>query len=462
MKALRFILVVVFMFTMFVSPVQAQESGHYGFVPMVTQADPNVPLVVQAQHAFEKLLPALLAGQHSGTILEFEPDLAAGIVKIKYAASADMSTLGTAQVSNNIHAAVAMVPHPKVVKSEGGSAFSPTFRPYLYSSCFEVIDVNINSYVVASLRDKTGAVVANYTGIADVSGYLYDCFDYAGAYTNILPGYKVTYKVYTTAGGGLLGTYTTIAPTVNFTTVNKTTSVVGGVGPVGKAYSIFWYHDNLNAANSTLIVNKTGTIPATAKWSVDFGVIKFRGGDHFNMYVTQTANFVFYRSWFVPYIYCQLGSNFCSIYGVPFQAATLSITHAGVVHTFNGKFTRGGWFDIELLDAAGAPIFLTPGDKISGTGIPVYALPALTIVPNFTTDVVTGKAPASRYFSVWVKDVQNQQWYSVWAHTDALGNYAASFSGTFDLVSGAVLTYEVDYVDPATGNETDKYMAVGP
>jgi hypothetical protein len=463
MKALRLLLVFILALTLFSSSTaQAKDGERYGFMPLVKQVDASIPLRIQSQKALNRLMPELLAAQNQGTILDFEPELSTGILKIKYAAGTNKSTLGTAQVFDNIHTAVAMVPHTEPVRTQTVSGLSPSFLISLYSSCFMITNLNSNSYVFASLRNKKGAIMATYAGNASSSGSLNDCFDYTGVYSDILPGYKLTYVVYDTFGGAVLGNYTTVAPPINVTAINKKTSVLTSTSSPGKAYSIWWYQDNLDAGNSFLAVNKTGIIRPTGQWSVDFGTVKFRGGDEFDIDVTQNANFTFTRTYNVPSIYCQLASNYCALHGSPLMPATLSIVHGGKTYTFNGTFSACGCFGVNLLSAAGTPISLAFGDKISGTGVAVYALPRLKAVANLATDVVTGIAPANRYFEVAVKDSYTYAWYTTWVHANSAGNYSSSFASQFDMMPGYPFVVDVYYTDILTGNVTERYMPVGP
>ena len=463
MKALRVLLVFIFTLTLFSSSTaQAKGGERYGFMPLVKQVDASVPLRIQSQRAINRLMPELLAAQNKGEILDFEPELSAGILKIKYAAGTNKSTLGTTQVFDNIHTAVAMVPHTEPVHTQTVSGPAPSFLIGLYSSCFIISDLNSNAYVIASLRNKNGITMATYAGNASSGGFLTDCFDYTGIYSDILPGYKLTYVVYDTFGGAVLGNYTTLAPPINVPAINKKTSILTSASSPSKAYSIWWYHDNLNASNSFLAINKTGIIPATGKWSIDFGTVMFRGGDEFDMDVTQNVNFTFTRTYTVPYLYCQLASNYCTLHGSPLMPASVSIVHAGKRYTFKGAFSACGCFSVNLLSPAGTPISLVFGDKISGTGVSAYGLPRLKAVADLATDVVSGTAPAYRYFEVDVKDSYSYTWYSNWVHTNAAGNYASSFASQFDMMPGYPFVIEVYYVDILTGNATDRYIPVGP
>lgn len=463
MKKLYILLSLMFMLMLVIMPVAAkEEGGRYVFVPLLTKVNPAIPLRVQSQQAYQRLLPQLLASKKSGSILEFEPEFSAGIVKIKYAANArEFAITGAQEVLDNIHEAVAAVPHEQA-PTVGRTASSPLFYPTLFSSCFDTYNLGANSYLVASLRTSANAVVANYAGYADGDGHLYDCFNWNGSYTNVIPGYKLTYKIFTALGGTVLGTYTATVPNITITGINAANSTASGTGPIGKPYWIDWSHANLNAGNTYLYGTQTGTVSNTGSWAVDFGTVKFRGGDFVDAYITQNANFIFDRWMYVPYAYCELGGNYCEIEGFPRQAATMTITHAGTPYTFTGKFSNWNWFSANLEDSMGAPIFITAGDKISGTGITTYTLPSLTAVPNFATDVVTGKAPANRYFTVWVYDVYNQYWYGIWTHSDAAGNYSANFSSIFNLRAIDTLTFEIYFRDPVTGNVVDRYFPFGP
>ncbi len=463
MKALRVLLVLIFALTLFSSSTAQAKSGErYGFMPLLKQVDASVPLRIQSQKALNRLMPELLAAQNKGEILDFEPELNAGILKIKYPASTTKSILGTAQVFDNIHTAVAMVPHTEPVHTQTASGLSPSFLISLYSSCFIVTNLTSNAYVIASLRNKQGAIMANYAGNASSSGFLEDCFDYTGIYSDVLPSYKLTYVVYDTFGGAVLGNYTTVAPPITVKAVYKKTSILTSASSPSKAYSIWWYHDYLNAANSFSAVNKTGVIRATGQWSVDFGTVMFRGGDQFDIDVTQSINFTFTRTYNVPSIYCQLGSNYCTLDGSPLMPATMSIVHGGKTYTFTGAFSACGCFTVDLVSPAGTPISLIWGDKISGTGVSAYTLPRLTAVANLATDVVSGIAPANRYFEVDIKDSYARVWYNTWVRANAAGNYASSFASQFDMMPGYPFVMDIYYVDTLTGNATDRYMPVGP
>jgi hypothetical protein len=467
MKTLRFLLVLGFMLSLFVSPAQAKGGDEFGFVPLLTQVDPAIPLRVQAQQAFERLLPELLAAQQSGAILVFEPEFGAGIVKIKYAAGARADMLGGMPVLDNIHAAAALVSltQPAEVPNEDMNTQAP-YNPHiyasLYDSCFSINGLGDSDRVVGRLRDKTLQVVSVSDGIANASGYLLDCFSWTGPYADVLPGYYLTFKVYTSAGV-LRGTYTSSAPSITFTAIDKVNTIVSGKGPAGKVYRIGWIHLNLDAGNTHYWPNRDGIISGAGTWSANFsGLKKFRGADYLGINVDYKARFTFYLGMTIPYAYCGLGGNRCNIYGFPFQAASMTITHASLSHTFTGKFSFWGGFGAELVDGAGYPIFLVAGDKVSGTGIPVYTLPNLSAAINYTTDVVSGKAPAGRYFNVGVYKVSSGASYGVWLHTDASGNYSANFHSMVDLKPADALVAEVSYRDRLTGNGTDLYKPFSP
>jgi hypothetical protein len=76
--------------------------------------------------------------------------------------------------------------------------------------------------------------------------------------------------------------------------------------------------------------------------------------------------------------------------------------------------------------------------------------------------VVSGKAPANRYFEVDVYKVSIGAWYWVWSHTDASSNYSADFHSSVDLKPADALVAEVYYQDRLSGNRTDLYKPFGP
>jgi len=460
-KVARFLLGLIFLFTLFVIPVQAQAAGETGFLPLVTQADPAVPLAVQAHQAFDRLLPDLLAAQSSGAILSFKPDFSAGLLRIAYAPGARGLAPARVQGLASIHAAMALVPHAQPAGVQRWNSITPTFSAFLYSSCFSASLLAVSSHVIGSLRDTTGHVVGTYAGDADSSGMLSDCFDTSSDITQIVPGYKMTFTVYDSTMLWL-GTFSAFVPRIAITSFNKTTSVVTGLGPKNKAFGASLYHPYLNAAETSIALLKNGILPASGSWAVDFGTLKFRGGDYFTLWESQNSSFEFGRDFYIPYLECNPGSNHCRVWGFPFKPASLTIIHGGVAHTFTGKFNSSNYFEAFLDDGAGTPILLKAGDKVSATGAITYTLPGLTAVPNFMTSVVTGKAPAGRYFNVWVKDVTNNIWYSKWSHSNSAGSYSADFSSSLTLSAGTPLVYYIGYTDPATGNVSGRYITAGP
>ncbi len=466
MKTLRLLLVgVLLLLAIATTPAVAQaadQSQAVGYLRLLSRVDPNLPVRVQSQRALMRIMPKLLALQKDGSILEFAPELSVGVLKVKYSSAMSLSTLAGMQSYSNIRDAMVSVPQAERV-TLGINASGPSFLAELYSGCFDAVNLGAFSHVVASLRDKTGRVVANYEGDADGSGNIdlfNRCFSWNGSYSDVVPGYKLTFKVYDTTPT-LLGTYAVFAPNIIITTFDKPNAIVGGVGPAGKPYTLFWSHPNLNAANTVTNLSRTGTISAAKQWSKDFGAMKFRGGDEFAILLQQSARFTFLHVQNAPAIYCQLGGNYCTLSGIPFQPAKLSIKHFSYTFTFSGKFDAYGYFS-QVLEIKGNPIFLKAGDRISGTGVADYTLPNLTAAINFNTDVVSGKAPASKYFELWVNDPCSCSWYFIWSRSNSLGNYTGDFASQVDLVPTQAANVEVYYYDPATGNITDYYFSVGP
>ena len=461
MKALRLLFTMIFLSGLFVVPAQAKAKGGYHFLPLVTQANTGISLETQARQAFNRLAPQLLAAQKNGTIVAFEPDLSAGILKVEYAAGADAAVPAGLQGLDDINAAAALVPHTASAGPVNNLVIAPTFMMVLYSSCFSATGLGANSHIIGSLRDKSGRVVTNLSVTAKPTGGLFACFDSSGSFSELIPGYKMTFNIYDPSST-LLGTYVELVPSITFSGLNEVTSVVSGSGPKHKAFEIDWWHSNQDAGNTTLFVTKTGTTSGAGKWSTDFGSTKIRGNDEIRIFVTQDAVFTFQRYWYTPATYCMPGSGYCGLNGFPAQPARLTFVHAGVSHTYTGQFDAGGWFGTLLVDNTGGPIFLTAGDTISGSGITTYKLPNLTAVPNYATDVVNGKSPANKYVDTWAKDVTNLVRSEVWTKSNAAGYYSSDYNSLLTLQAGAPYSFEVFYTDPVSGNETDKFISVGP
>jgi hypothetical protein len=448
-----------------VIPAQAKQGSEYGFLPLVTQADPARPLFLQARQAFELLVPDLLAAQHSGAILSFEPDFSAGILQVEYPTGARAAAPAALQGLDNINAAAALVPHPMPAGARMGGAFSPSFSFNLYSTCFSASGLGANSRVVGYLYNTSGRVVANFAGTANPGGYFpgSTCFDSGGSTALVVPGYQMVFNVYDPSSV-LLGTYSAKVPKIAFTGYKSATSVLSVSATKNKPYTINWTHPNYDAGQTQVQATQTGTVPASGKWSIHFTSPKFRGGDWFTLHIIQDSTFQFAYSYSIPYLSCYLGSFYCYLYGGSPQApAALTITHAGVAYKFTGKFYNAGMFIASLYDASGAPIFLAAGDKITGTGVPVaFKLPKISAVPDYTTDTVNGKAPANRFFLVDIKDVSANKYYGIWTGSTAAGAYSANFSGLVTLTAGSPYALQVYYTDKVSGNQTFYLAATAP
>jgi hypothetical protein len=463
MKLFRVLLIFVCMLAaVAASPAQAVGGKKVGFIRLLASVDAKSPIQTQARSAFNRIRPQLLALQKQGVILAFEPELKAGIVKVEYAVSGpNVMALSQYQTFDNIHDAI--VPGASAASHTARpEVLSPVFDMELYDSCFDGTFLGADSHVLGSLRDKAGRIVASYEGYADSSGDIFfDCFPWSGSYTDVLPGYTVTFKIYDSVAPTLLGTFSIVAPDIDFTSVNKTTAVVRGTGPAGKPYDISWSHRNWNVADTDTSNTKSGTISASGTWVKDMSTGTFRGYDSLDVYVMASSNFWFLRWMDVPYIYCQLGGNSCQIAGFAFQPAALSIIHAGTPYSFSGKFDADGYFSA-VLENAGDPIFLKAGDKVSGTNLPSYTLPALTGTINFSTDVVSGKVPANRYFDLWAYSPCSCTSYLVYSHSNATKSYSSDFASQVDLVKMEATNIEIYFADLATGNVTDYFKSFVP
>jgi hypothetical protein len=293
-------------------------------------------------------------------------------------------------------------------------------------------------------------------GIADSSGNLSSCFD--GSYSKLIPGYIVNFKFYSSSGTFLKAVTGTI-PRFTVTKFDMLNAVISGTASAGKALDFFWSHPNLDAANTVLQVSKSGTASSTGKWSVDFGSQAMRGNDYFSVSYSITQTFIAFNQFWLPSLSCGIRSNSCVLTAIPNSSVSLSITHAGVMHTFTGKTDNTGFFYGYLVDGNQEPIFLSAGDVISGTGATSYKLPNLTAVSHPTTGKITGMAPANSYFVVAFRKLGMNDWNWRWVHSDSAGNYSADFSSVG--IPTSPITIHIDHTNKVTGNHTFFYPGTG-
>lgn len=452
MKLTRIMLIVVFLFALISTPAQAQ-GGRVGWVVLVPQPDPNQPLEYQVRLMLGQLLPELLSAKKAGLVARYKVDYFVGLLSIEYTGSLPESLLrGRLPVYADQHEAIARLqPIQPGVQGSGDviAAGTPHFTFGLYSQCVGVFNAGANSRVLIYVKDSIGNSVGVGENKMDASGGGVVCLNS----TYVVPGNKITAKVYTPANL-LLGTYTATTPTLTFTAINKANSVVSGKAPASKAYSIKWSHKAQDALGGYGSQTLTGTVSGAGDWSKDFGASPFVGGDEFEITVTLSANFYFHTRFVAPVIYCFLSYGQCTVFGIPRQAASLSITHAGVTHTAAGKFGNDGSFTNNLLDALGNPIVLASGDTVTGTGLPAWTLPTLSAAINYTTDVVSGSAPANRWFDVQVSALQTWVHYVGRPQSNAQSLYSYDFTSKLDLQPLSVYEIAVIFTSPVTGNMT--------
>ena len=453
MKITHFVLVIVFLFTCAVSPAQAQAGGREVFIPLVTEADPNVPLWMQAQQAYETLLPKLIAAKRKGEILEFRSEPSVGILGIKYASGARAFAFGNQQEISDLNAALALVPKTPATRAtpEATGAF---FDMTLYSSCYTISDLPNKEIVKAVMYDKTGNLLATSSTQAS-SGGASGCFY---PWQQIMPGYKLTYKIYDTTGASLLGTYTSGVPAMGITEINRAEGSIGGYAPAGKFYTASWYHRELDVNRTYRAMGKADTVPADKHWLVDLSnEVSIRGGDFLMLELMQRNRFLFTDFRYAPAVSCDSIEIGCWGYAAPSQNITMSIMQAGKLYSFSTRTGVRGDFYIDLYDSQHNRIYLTKGDKIKVTGVEQLTIPNMTATVNFATDVVSGAVPMNTYFYLGVVTYlpgTGTVYRSRWTTSKPFKNfYAEDFSDFIDLKADDLFTVDLSYTDPQTGNK---------
>jgi hypothetical protein len=144
-------------------------------------------------------------------------------------------------------------------------------------------------------------------------------------------------------------------------------------------------------------------------------------------------------------------------------ASLPSLIRKATTYTYTGKASPWGWFGANLYTPDGSPIKLKAGDKVAGTGVPVYTLPALSFNAfNFVNDIVSGKAVPGRFFDVYVQSYSSFGWWWYWTGSNAAGNFAVDTTPNFDLKNTETSIAEIYYIDPATGNAIDATRVYAP
>jgi hypothetical protein len=391
-----------------------------------------------------------MEAKQKGEIASFEPDYFGGFVKVTYSSDSFAGSSISAQAVGDPQQA--FVPVPSNPGSDTSvspvSTYAPKITIHLYSSCVDMSALGANAHVQGTLT-ASNRLIANLDGFADSSGALNACFN--GYITNVNPGYVVKFKVYNSSKT-LLKTITATIPRILIKTYNMTNATITGIASAGKPFSVLWSHANLDAGDTYLNVNISGTTSTSGTWSVDFGDQKMRGNDYVDFFQTVNSNLQVEDYFWLPALSCGLGLNFCQLSYLPNSSVTLKITHAGVTHTLSGKTDNYGNYYGYLLGSNQDLIFLSAGDAVSGTGATTFKLVNLTAVPNSSTGKITGLAPANSYIDVSFHTIGSSVGYWKWTHVNSAGNYVTDFS-SIGIPAGSIHIW-VGYLSPATGNQT--------
>lgn len=459
MKKISVLLVLCFLLSALGINTVSAQSPQTGYISLIPSGyDTSIPREKIASVQLQTLMPELLKLQHEGVISNLVPDLYGGYIEFSIPGEMNaLSDTGLTVYSDMTDAVVPAPYNPDVttqnIENPGdisGYASVPVANLTLYSNCQELYSLPPNSLIKGTLS-MSSRVVATLQGNADASGYLWGCFN--GTYNKVIPGDNVKFNIYNTSGT-LVKTISGTIPRINFTSFNKSSAVISGTGPAGKTYTADWYQYNQDYDDTKTEVIKTGTIPSTGSWSIDFGNFSMWGGSTLNFTTPVNTNLKVTRSFSLPALVCEIGSNFCELYNLPNISATIIVKHGSSTYTFSGKTDNLGMLYAYLENSHQEPITLAANDTISGTGAATYKLHSLTAVPNTTTDQVRGVVPANANFLVFFIPGDESAWYSIWAHSNASGAYVADFSGIVDIPT----TFFSIYVwcwDKVTGNGTE-------
>jgi len=479
MRALRILLTMSIALSVFlgagVVPATAARGEEVGYIRLLSEESQSsaefnqgmdigmarAMIAARSRESFNRILPKLMDAKRSGLILDFKPEFAFGMVRIKYATGANLSSaLPGFKVFSEARNAVIKLTAAQNQDVSAALTYHPYFYNEIYGGCFDVYGLLENYRAVIILKNQAGKTLAVDQIIADSTGYGWDCFhDWTGG--DARPGLKIIYKIYR-PGGSLRSTFSRNVPGgIAITAINKVDSKLSFKGPAGKNYLAYWYHAKLNSTDAYSVKSVTGTIPPSGNVTRDFGTVRIRGGDWLTVAVT-FGRFNFWRGMYAPSVDCYINDDYCSLFGFAFKPASITVVQGSKSYTISGRFNYWGGFEAYFTNAAGLPLMFKPGDKVSGTGVKPYILPNLTANIVYTTDVAKGKAPKSRFFRLWLYDITTDMWYSRWTSSNTLGNYKEDFTSEVDLTANKPYYVEIWYVDKATGNGTDAYFPIAP
>ena len=448
MKKFGLVMAVIFILcALGTQPVSAQEP-EYGYVPLLSEGyDTSLPRELVSRESFERLLPRLMDAKAEGIITDFEPDFFGGFVRVTSPSATLRGGAGAFPVKAEMWDAIVRPPTPNTRDIQRTATIS--IELYMYSRCFIFSGAGAGTHIKGTISTSAGELLGAIDAFADGDGYLYDCFVGDG---HAVPGYKVTLKRFNPSTEVQLSSHTLIVPRTTFKSFTKSDALVSGTATPNLTYTISWFHPNLDAGRTNTYKTLSGTVAADGKWAGNF-TGSFRGSDSIYLYLKKGV-FSIGSGFAIPFLDCRLRTNYCTLYGLPKKPVELTIKHGGILYRFTGTSSVSGYFYGALETAAGDPILLSVGDRITGTDTIAFNLPALTMSVNRLTDRVSGKAPPNKFFEVAWYGIQSSYtiYDYVWAGSGATGDYTAIFPS--DIPDSGFMETDIYYTDPATGNVT--------
>jgi len=470
MKTFRIMLALVILLSLNSLSAFAQASATTSFAyislfpakPVVsTGKNASLPIEMQSQRAYEKLFPALVNARRQGVIVQFRPELSAGMVKVEYTTGVNLAPLLGDRFSIFNDPAPILENMRIYGRRTTGSLDTPalyTSRFYLHpkEGYFYGYNFPADRYFKFTLTDSSGKLMAVEDAYTSTDGYFWGYFGW-GTWSAMEPGYTFTARMYLLDRTTLVKTFSSTIPNLRVTSIDVASKTANGTAPANSNLMVELYHLNLNAFGNSSSTTNFLVTPASGQWQTTF-TTPIRGYDEVYLVLEPGANFYFSTYLTAPYISTGLGSNYSYLHGTPYAPASMTIRHAGFDYSFTGKFNNRGDFFAQLLKPNGAPMFMQVGDKVSGTGVTALTIPAMTASVDPATDIFSGTAPASQYLYVYLYVRNECTDYSCWyGYGDYLkstpaGTFSDDFSSVLDILLTDTLDLEVDYINPGNGN----------
>lgn len=322
--------------------------------------------------------------------------------------------------------AVALLAAAAMSPSAAAAASGPSFDVWTYSNCVTVTGTPTALANVAQLTSG-GTVLESKEASLDGAGHDQVCFD-----TRFTAGMKVR-----GTDQGVTRTFT--IPTL-IVKADRTTDVVSGRSPAGKAVTVDVYH----ALGFSGWTQKTygRTASSTGTWSIDTtAAFNLLGGDSMAINYASGPDTA-HASAYVPRLFVAIGSSKVRANMRVGTNGTVSLRTGGGTLRATAYLAGGIWaIEGEISNtfrSNGSRVQVRVGDKVSAPFQPsmAFTVPNLTVSLNPSTDVISGSCQANRKMQAAITKVSPATSHVKRFTCGSGGTYSVDVTSIVDLAAG--------------------------